>query len=367
MGSLDEVTKKLGAKLMETLIERDGLIAHNWYIACLSIEVRPGEVLQRTVYEKVIAIFRTESGKVSALPDRCLHRLALLSQGEVRGERLACMYHGWEYSIDGAVERIPSEDPAQQDNKKHYTKAIPCIEQDGAVWIWMGPDQPIPAMPPWRFPFAQDPAWEHYFMITDFPNEITNLAENFMDVPHTVYVHKGWFRDEKSDRKKIPHTVETQNGRVLVTYLQKEDEFSWGAKLLLNPHGAPMIHTDEYIYPNITRVDYTFGKNGFVINSQGTPVGPLKSRVYTYIAYKIPFFKKLLKPIFGFYTRQVIEQDVEIMHNQGSSLRVDGNLTFRSTPCDELHIQIERLRFYGKTGNPLLNTFTTKKEINFWI
>ncbi len=36
-------------------------------------------------------------------------------------------------------------------------------------------------------------------MITDFPNEVTNLAENFMDVPHTVYVHRGWFRDEKVD------------------------------------------------------------------------------------------------------------------------------------------------------------------------
>ncbi|MFP5458852.1 MAG: Rieske 2Fe-2S domain-containing protein [Bacteriovoracia bacterium] len=352
---------------MESLRERDGLIAHNWYIACLSQELERGKVLQRIVYEKPLAIFRTESGQVSVVPDRCLHRSALLSQGEVRGERLACMYHGWEYALDGAVERIPSEDPHQQDRTKHCAKAIPCVEQDGAIWVWMGPAAPATERPPWRFPFADDPAWEHYFMITDFPNEVTNLAENFMDVPHTVYVHRGWFRDEKAQRKKIPHTVETKNGRVLVTYLQKEDEFSWGAKLLLNPHGAPMLHTDEFIYPNITRVDYTFGSNGFVINSQGTPVRHLESRVYTYIAYKIPIFKKLLKPFFGFYTRQVIEQDVEIMHTQGKALRQDDVRAFRSTPCDELHVQIERLRHYGKTGSPLLHSYTSMKEIDFWI
>jgi hypothetical protein len=55
------------------------------------------------------------------------------------------------------------------------------------------------------------------------------------------------------------------------------------------------------------------------------------------------------------------------MHNQGKSLRHDDTLNFRSTACDELHVQVERLRFYGKTGNPLLKTFTVKKEANFWI
>ncbi|MBY0518086.1 MAG: aromatic ring-hydroxylating dioxygenase subunit alpha [Bacteriovoracaceae bacterium] len=351
---------------MESLKERDGKIVENWYIACLSEELKNNQVVQRVVYEKPLAIFRTQSGAVSIVADRCLHRLALLSEGEVRGERLVCMYHGWEYDLDGEVKRIPAENPEQK-NAPHCQKKIYSCEQDGAIWVWMGEGKPSTETPPWRFPFAQDEKWEHYFMITDFPNEVTNLAENFMDVPHTVYVHQGWFRDEKSERKKVPHTVETKNGRVLVTYLQEKDEFSWGAKLLLNPSGAPMKHTDEYIYPNITRVDYWFGENGFIINSQGTPVGALKSRVYTYIAYKIPYFKKILKPIFGFYTRQVIEQDVEIMHNQGSSLQNDPVLNFRSTPSDELHVQIERLRFYGKTGNPLLETFEIKKEIDFWI
>ncbi len=351
----------------ETLIEKDGLIKENWYVACLSHEVKSGKVIQRIVYDEPLAIFRTESGKVSILQDRCLHRMALLSMGEVRGEQLICMYHGWEYNLAGQVQRIPSEDPESKDQGRYCQKKIYSCEQDGAVWVWMGKGEPSTAAPPWRFPERENPEWESYFMITDFPNEVTNLAENFMDVPHTVYVHKGWFRDEQAARKKIPTTVEVAKGRVLVTYHQEKDEFSWGARLLLNPKGAAMKHTDEFIYPNITRVDYGFGANGFIINSQGTPVSSMQTRVYTYIAYKIPLFKKILKPVFGFYTRKVIEQDVKIMQNQARSFSLNQVQQFHSTDCDELHVQIERLRYYGKSGHELLFEYKSKKEIYFWI
>lgn len=356
-----------GKCMTETLAQKDGLIKDNWYVACLSSEVGVGKVIQRIVYDQALAIFRTQSGKVSILQDRCLHRMALLSLGEVRGEHLTCMYHGWEYNREGQVQRIPSEDPESKDQGRYCQTKIYSCEQEGAIWVWMGSGEPTTSTPPWRFPERNNPEWESYFMITDFPNEVTNLAENFMDVPHTVFVHRGWFRDEQKERKKIPTTVEVAKSRVLVTYHQEKDEFSWGARMLLNPKGAPMKHTDEFIYPNITRVDYWFGDNGFIINSQGTPVSNMNTRVYTYIAYKIPLFKKILKPVFGYYTRQVIEQDVVIMQNQARCLKLHQKPQFHSTECDELHVQIERLRFYGKTGHPLLHTYESKKEIYFWI
>jgi hypothetical protein len=93
----------------------------------------------------------------------------------------------------------------------------------------------------------------------------------------------------------------------------------------------------------------------------------MQSRVYTYIAFKVPRFRKLLKPVFQFYTRQVIEQDVLIMKNQAESLAFDATLNFKSTECDEVHVSIERLRHYGKTDHPLLYSFKAIKEINFWL
>jgi phenylpropionate dioxygenase-like ring-hydroxylating dioxygenase large terminal subunit len=346
------------------LSERDGALKNHWYIACLGNELaqRP---LRRVLYDLPLVLFRDEKNKARALLDRCVHRAAILSEGEVRQGRLACPYHGWEYDGEGKVQRIPSEDPSAPLNRSLCQKTFPTLEQDGVIWVWMGEGEPRTS--PWRFPHCGEKGWEHYFMITDFPNEVTNLAENFMDVPHTVYVHRGWFRDETAERKPVPATVKTSNGRVLVTYHQEKDEFSWGAKLLLNPQGSPMVHTDEYIFPNITCVKYEFHPNGFVINSQCSPVSTLESRVYTYIAYRIPYFKKLLKPVFQFYTRQVIEQDVVIMDNQGRSLRFDPRHSFRSTECDEVHVAIERLRNWGVKADPRVYEFSDEKEIKFWL
>jgi phenylpropionate dioxygenase-like ring-hydroxylating dioxygenase large terminal subunit len=347
------------------LRERDGFTANNWYIASLSNELEH-KPIQRILYDRPYVLWRDSNGNALALPDRCLHRHTLLSMGgEVKNNNLKCPYHGWEYDQNGVVTHIPSEGPGSIPEKKICLKPIPCVEQDGAIWLWMGEGEPATKTPPWRFPKFDDSEWIHYFMITDFNGEVTDLAENFMDVPHTVFVHKGWFRSQKN--QKVPTTIETKNGRVLCTYHQEKDEFTFVAKTLLNPKNKPMTHTDEFIYPNITRVDYHFGENGFIINSQCTPVGSLRSRVYTYIAYKVRFGGKMLEPIIRFYTRKVINQDVDIMINQGKSLEMDPQRSYRSTEADELHIQIERIRHFGKMNDERLLSFKISKEVSFWI
>ena len=187
-----------------------------------------------------------------------------------------------------------------------------------------------------------------------------------MDVPHTVSVHKGWFRNEAL--KRVPIVTETKNGQVLVTYDQPDDSIGVLIKPLLNPSGAPMEHTDCFIFPNITKVDYKFGpRSQYVINSQCTPVSAFKSRVYTYIGYKIPFIGPLLKPFIEYYTRQVIEQDVWIMDVQRANLNEEEAPRFQSTPADEPHLQIERLRSLGVQGDP--KVFETEKRVEgeMWI
>ena len=64
----------------------------------------------------------------------------------------------------------------------------------------------------------------------------------------------------------MPATVERVDGSVLVTYRQDKDQVE-GVGKLFNPSGKPMVHTDKYFIPNVTRVDYTFGDSGFVITS----------------------------------------------------------------------------------------------------
>ena len=349
---------------MSDLRKSDGEIINNWYIACLSKELDYDRPLARTIYDQLIVLYRGKD-EVIAQVDKCLHRFTKLSKGHIQNNCLVCPYHGWTYNKNGEVVDIPSEGPSRNQKIIHKNKTFKCIEKQGVIWIWMGSEDPTSG-PTWNFPKFGEKGGHNYFMVTDFDNNVTHLAENFMDVPHTVYVHKNWFRNKSF--KKVPFNVKVENGKVLVTYDQSKDEIGVFTKFILNPYKKPMRHTDEFIYPNLTRVDYMYGNDhGFIINSQMTPVSEYKTRVYTYIAYKVVFAGTILKPFIQFYTRRVIEQDVVIMANQGPNLQFFKEHNFRSTDADEVHIAIERLREQGVSNPKKVFEANYIKEKEFWI
>jgi phenylpropionate dioxygenase-like ring-hydroxylating dioxygenase large terminal subunit len=352
-------------KAISSLRERDGHLVHGWYVACLGEELRDKKLLARTIYDTPLVLFRDSGGRARALLDRCLHRHAQLSKGAWLEEgQVGCPYHGWVYNGEGQVTCVPSEGP-KACSQKAKLRSFPVVEQDRCVWVWMGDGEPATPAPTFRFPHFENKAWCSYFMITDFDNEVTHLAENFMDVPHTVFVHSKWFRNAATI--KVPIRVETGKGQVLVTYEQPSDQIGFTGRIL-NPKNEPMTHTDLFIFPNITRVDYNFGAaNAFIIISQITPVSTLKSRVYTAIIYRLGPFTHLMKPFFQFYTRRVIEQDVQIMANQSESFRRDFECRFQGTDADVVHVAIERLRELGAKGDPSVHAVTALEEKEIWI
>ncbi|MES2964627.1 MAG: hypothetical protein V4760_12105, partial [Bdellovibrionota bacterium] len=86
---------------------------------------------------------------------------------------------------------------------------------------------------------------------------------------------------------------------------------------------------------------------------------------------------KPLNPFMRFYTRQVIEQDVDIMKIHGDNLRKFEALRgpfeftprhgFFSTGADELHIAIDRLRALGVKSKPSAAQVRFTREREFWI
>ncbi|HEY1100477.1 MAG TPA: Rieske 2Fe-2S domain-containing protein, partial [Myxococcota bacterium] len=316
-----------------------------------------------------------------------------LSAGVVIDGVLCCPYHGWSYDGAGACVHVPSLGPQQRgstlDDAQHGVAGLKlrpadvgCLrtfatqEQDGLVYVFLGDDVTRARRPPFRVPHVGDEGWSHYFMVTPFDNGVTNLVENFMDVPHTVFVHQGWFRNPKQQR--VPAVVARDEHSVVVTYQQDKDQIS-GLGFILNPQGKPMVHTDAWYAPNVTRVDYLFGDtSGFVINSQCTPIGPTSSLVYTAISYKLPMgplsrvVGRALQPLIHWYTRQVITQDTDIMRLQKRGLdngqrAAPGPIRFASTEADLLHADIELVRRWlvqGAVGTP---PSSTSRAIEFWI
>ena len=229
------------------LRDLDGDLINHWYIIALSHEVKPGRVVARDIYDKPYAISRGKNGIVSVILDRCLHRGAKLSEGKCFENNLMCPYHGWTYNQQGTVVEVPSEGPLSdklktQNQKRNWQQqTLPVYEQDGCIWVWPGEVFPQPEKPPWRFPWFGNSYWSQYFMITEFDNEVTALVQNFMDVPHTVFVHSTWFRNRKS--LKVPIQLEVTSDKVKVSYDQPSDNIGFLVGRLINPLALPMKHT----------------------------------------------------------------------------------------------------------------------------
>jgi phenylpropionate dioxygenase-like ring-hydroxylating dioxygenase large terminal subunit len=161
-------------------------VRNMWYVAGFSADVKPGKCFARRILNEPVVIFRTASGAISALTDRCSHRAMPLSSGHVDGEIIRCAYHGLEFAPNGTCSLIPGQEripPAA--NLRSY----PVVERDDFIWIWMGdsaeanPDRIIAS------PEHSDPSWSWrpYYMHVNANWQL--LIDNILDLTHVAYIH----------------------------------------------------------------------------------------------------------------------------------------------------------------------------------
>jgi len=81
----------------------------SWFHLCDLNQLKRGPV-SFELFGREFVGYRTESGRIAVLSGRCSHQGARLGHGTVRGERLVCPLHGWEYGPGGSCERIPAAD-----------------------------------------------------------------------------------------------------------------------------------------------------------------------------------------------------------------------------------------------------------------
>lgn len=100
----------------------------------LSAQLAPKQVMRARLGAADLAIWRSASGVVSAWENRCPHRGMRLSHGFVRGESLACAYHGWHYDCSGQCHKIPAH-PELEPPGTVRINSYSVKEQSGIVWV----------------------------------------------------------------------------------------------------------------------------------------------------------------------------------------------------------------------------------------
>ena len=107
----------------------------------LSADIVPNMSAGVRVMGAEYVVWRDTHGTAHIWDDRCPHRGMKMSLGFVRGDGIACLYHGWEYGADGRCRKIPAH-PELPVPASIRIGTHPAAERSGIIWLGLD-DNPL--------------------------------------------------------------------------------------------------------------------------------------------------------------------------------------------------------------------------------
>jgi len=181
-------------------------VKNAWYVGGWSNDIGKEEIFSRTILNEPIIFYRQEDGLVTALEDRCCHRLAPLSKGRLEGNDVRCMYHGVKFGPDGQCTEIPGEPRIP---KKYRVRRFPVVEKQNLIWIWMGDEATANVEDIIDYPYLDSPDWSYKGGYLPYAASYMLAIDNFLDFSHLPYVHEntiGANINFAEERPVIEHT-----------------------------------------------------------------------------------------------------------------------------------------------------------------
>ena len=121
-------------------------LRRSWHAIAVAGEITADHPIKPVrLLSEGLVLFRTSSGRLGLIQERCTHHGVLLAYGHVEEDRLVCPLHGWCFEVDGSCSVVAYQGkvyPMSWATAKSYTVA----EYAGLVWAYLG-TAPAPALP----------------------------------------------------------------------------------------------------------------------------------------------------------------------------------------------------------------------------
>lgn len=327
-----------------------------WWPVALSHELR-NTPLACQVHGTPLVLFRADDGRPAALPDRCPHRFAPLSEGKVRDGQIECPYHGWRFAADGRCTRVPGTDLAPC--SKPLLDSQPSCEAHGLVWVTLGAERPLaPPVAPAEHRQKLDTFW-----ITDQVQcSLQDAAENFLDGFHTHFVHAGWIRHDKQ-RQKINARVRSLADGVEAVYSEEGKQSGLISRLFEGERGASM---GRFRLPGLAEIEYRDRRDGLnlLVSAWLTPCGEGQLRLFARIATARSWLPAVLKrSVLRQLFRVILRQDRQILEQvSANQLRFQASVVAPlDGPQDLLGPSIRRLLEHDQPR------IFEERQFDFWL
>lgn len=163
--------------------------ARGWHCLGLIRDFGDGRPHSINAFGQKLVVFQGEDGKLNVLDGYCRHMGGDLSQGQVKGNEVACPFHDWRWGGDGRCKQVPYSKRAP---RLARTATWPTLVQDGMLFVWNDPERKPPpedvTIP--RIEGATSDEWtEWHWYSTVVNTNCREVIDNVVDMAHFFYIH----------------------------------------------------------------------------------------------------------------------------------------------------------------------------------
>jgi phenylpropionate dioxygenase-like ring-hydroxylating dioxygenase large terminal subunit len=294
-----------------------------WYPVTFLEDLSRDKPTGFALYDEPLVLYVDGEGKIVCLRDRCAHRAARLSDGQIVDGRLECLYHGWQYAPSGEVVKIPQLAPNLKIPPKACVRSYPVAVHQGLVWIWAGdPKRADEALIPTNTKLEGENVTKVDFQ-TDLPYDQSYLIENVIDVAHIHIAHDG-MRGGGLRRAAKPlefNVLDSNIEGIRATYKTLGMPENTVLKAAVVEFKAPNLirYTSEYRNP-----DFVAGLDLFSL-----PLGKSRCRLFYRKYSNFTSWRERIKPRWLEHWTQctILEQDMGVVIGQHEHIeRAQGRL-----------------------------------------
>ena len=312
-------------------LRKIGAHPDHWYPLARTREVKKGRTLSRSFAGDPVVLFRTESGKLYALEDRCAHRQVPLNAGVVKGENIQCCYHGWIYDGGGNCVNIPYV--GKSDRVPKGVRAYPCREEYDLVFVYPGDPGKLenaifPEVPSWH-----DSHYKTRYLDSRVGCHYSFLHENLMDMNHQ-FLHRrimSSIRTTFLGMREGPDWVEVDYTFSRVGKQPVGERFILGRRSTATDERPRDLMTVRTQYPHQTLKFWTAGSNDPALDLWITyvPVDREQRINHTYGLMNIrkpgvPGLINLLWPFIVWFTEGIFTEDRWVVEMEQSAFDAQG-------------------------------------------
>ena len=121
-------------------LELDNYSKNYWHPLIFIGEIKPGEILEKKLFNQSLLISRSENNLITVFKNRCPHRGSKLCLPKTKlnpSKNIFCPYHGWTFDSFGKLKTLPLKYDFETkiETKDYFLEKVNSLTNGPLIWI----------------------------------------------------------------------------------------------------------------------------------------------------------------------------------------------------------------------------------------